>query len=397
MTQQPSSDQDVIIAGVGMTPVGEHWDQSIRELALRAVEATLAEAGGLQPEAIYVANMLGPALSRQAHLGALIADFAGLRGVEAVTVESAGASGGMALRQAYLALLAGEVESALVIGVEKISERVSAEVAAAVTTGSDADFEAIHGITETAQAALIARRYLHENGLEHEVFAGFSLNAHANGVANPYAMFRRAIKMETYQKAAMLSDPINMFDAAPLADGAAAILLTRGERSLPSNPAELPRVRIAASAAATDALALHDRRDPLRLRAAADSAERAYAQAGITPQEVDLFELHDRFSIYAALELEAAGFAERGAGWRLARNGAITRTGSIPICTMGGAKARGDTGGATGVYQAVEAVLQLQGRAGENQIEEAKSALVQCLGGTGGSAVTHILQRVDGD
>lgn len=384
---------EIYIVGIGMVPVGEHWDRSLRELALDAITAARHEAAGIEPQALFAANMLAPALSRQSQLGALLADFAGMRGIEAVSVEAAGASGGAAFRQAYLALTSGLLQSALVVGVEKITERPSGEVQAALMTAGDADYEAVHGVTMTSQAAMLMRRYMHENNAPRQAFAGFSLTAHANAVSNPHAMFRRAIKPETYQKAGMLSDPLNMFDAAPLADGAAAAVLIRGDllpRAFPRPP-----VRVAASAGATHAVALHDRPDPLRISAAEISAQRAYAQAGISPDEVDFFELHDLFSIQAALSLEAAGFAPRGEAWKLAADGEITLDGRIPICTFGGSKARGDAGGATGLYQIGEAVAQLRGAAGDNQVQNARIGLVQCIGGMGGTAVTHILAALE--
>lgn len=380
---------EIYVIGVGMTPVGEHWELSLRHLALEAIHAARAEADELRPELLYVANMLAPALSGQSHLGALIADFASLRGAEAMSVEAAGASGGAALRQAYLALRSGQVGAALAVGVEKVTDKGSGEVEAALATVEDADYESVHGLTSTAQAALWMRRYLHEHQAPADALAGFSLTAHQNATTNPQAMFRRAIKLEEYQRSAMVSEPLNMFDAAPLADGAAAVLLARGDR-LPSD-LPYPPVRIAGSAMSTAALALHDQSDPLWMPAVAESTRRALQQAGLQSSDIQLFELHDRFSIQAALVLEAAGFASRGQGWKLAQNGAIGLLGRIPVTTFGGSKARGDAGGATGLYQVAEATLQLQGRAGENQVREARTALVQCIGGAGATAATHVL------
>lgn len=384
---------DVVIAGIGQTAVGEHWDTSLRELAFYAMEAAMKDAGGLQPQALFVGNMLAPTLSGQTHLGALLADFAGLTGVEASVIEAAGASGGAALRQAYMALLAGNVDAALVVGVEKFTDRIGSGTEEALATTTDSDYEASQGLTPTAQSALLMRRYMHEFDLAHDVFAGFPITAHANGATNPHAMFQKAIKAETYQRAGMVSAPLNLFDIAPQADGAAAVLLTRRELLPPNFPHAL--VRISGSSLATDTLALHDRHDPLRFNAVRLSTERACRQAGILPGDVDLFELYDSSSITAALSLEAAGFAERGQGWRLAEDGQINLNGSLPVSTFGGLKARGNPGGATGLYQVVEAVLQLRGQAGANQVAAARLAMVQALGGPASSAVTHILESLN--
>jgi acetyl-CoA C-acetyltransferase len=393
METKRRSHEMVIVAGVGMTPVGEHWERSLRELALEAITAARTDAGGLRPQALYVANLLASAASGQTQLGALLADFAGLGGIEAMCVEAAGASGGMALRQAYMALISGVIDVALVIGVEKVTDTSGKGIDAALATAADADFEAVQGVTPAALAALLMQRYLHEHQAPDDALAGFSITAHANAATNPNAMYRHALRAEDYAQAPMVSAPLNLFDAAAVADGAAALVLVRAD-ALPAHTPH-PRVRILASAAATAALAIHDQPDPLALTAAAESAHQAYRQAGLGPEDIDLFELHDSFSVFAALALEAAGFAARGQGWHLARDGAIARDGSIPVSTMGGSKARGDTGGATGVYQAAEVVLQLQQRAGDSQVPAAHIGMAQCLGGTGATAATHILARVD--
>lgn len=381
---------NVVIAGIGQTAVGEHWETSLRELGFYAIDAALNDAGRLRPQALFAGNMLAPQLSRQAHLATLLADFAGLNGIEAVTLEASGASGGAALRAGYMAIASGQVDVALVVGIEKFTDQVGGEIEAALATSSDSDYELVHGITPTAQGALLMRRYMHEFAVDHSVFAGFALNAHANGAGNPNAMFRKAISLDSYNKAGIVSDPLNLFDVAPNADGAAALVLARQEL-LPTGFSH-PLVRIAGSSGMTDTLALHDRPDPLAFHAARLSVERACAKAAINPLQVDLFELHDAFSIYAALSLEAAGFAARGQGWKLAQDGCLNINGSMPVCTFGGAKARGNPGGAVGVYQAVEAVLQLRGQAGKNQVPDARRALIQCLGGPASTAVAHVLE-----
>ena len=375
---------DVIIAGIGQTSVGEHWEHSIRELAHYALEDAINDAGGLRPQALFVGNMLAPNLSRQAHLGALIADFSGLTHIEAVSIEAAGASGGAALRQGYLAVKSGMVDVALVVGVEKFTDLVDAGVEDALATAVDSDFEAVQGLTPTSQAAVLMKRYMHEFDVPADGLAAFPVTAHANAVGNPHAMFRRAINESAYLRAGMVSNPLNMFDAAPPADGAAAIILTRPELLPPDQ--QHRNVRVIGSASASDMLTLHDRRDPLTFDAARRSVDRALEKAGVSLDEISFFEYHDAYSIYAALSLEAAGFAERGKGWELASSGGIAPGGRIPCAIAGGLKARGYPGGATGVYQAVEAVTKLRSTGDAAQV-----AMIQSLGGPASTAVTHIL------
>jgi acetyl-CoA C-acetyltransferase len=380
---------DVSIIGIGQTQVGEHWETSIRHLAWYAIEAAMDDAATGDIDALYVGNMMAGSLSGQDHLGALIADFSGLRGIEAVTVEAAGASGGAALRQAIMAVQSGLVDIALAVGVEKVSDKGGNAPLTALSTGLDADYEAIHGVTPAGLAALMMRRYMYEYGLEVADFAGFSVNAHANGAANPMAMFRNYLKPERFASGPVVADPVSLFDAAPLADGAAAVIVAKSERAMDMVPKP---VKIAGSALATDHIGLHDRKNILHLQAAELSAQEAMNQAGITHEDVDLFELHDSFTIMAALSLEACGFAEPGQGWKLAAEGQIGRDGTVPISTFGGLKARGNPAGATGLYQIVEVALQLRGQAGDNQVPDAKIGMAQNLGGAGATAVTHVLK-----
>ncbi|MBI1280182.1 MAG: thiolase domain-containing protein [Anaerolineaceae bacterium] len=381
--------RDVAIIGIGQIPVGEHWNSSVRMLAAEATQLALEDAGLEQIDALYVGNAYGGTVSSQTQLGALIADYAGLSNVEAFTTEAADASGAAALRTAYLAVASGAVESAAVVGVEKSTDMLASARVQARNVSLDADYESAHGATLTALAALLMRRYMHEYHLELSAFEGFSINAHANGVRNDYAMFRNSIKPGRFAKAPMIADPVSLFDNAPDADGAAAVIVTSLNRAIDMVPQP---VRITGSAAATDTLTLHDRSDLLYLKAANISAHKAYARAGITAKDVNLFELHDAYTILSALTLEATGFAERGEGWKLAQSGAIGLTGSLPISTFGGLKARGNPAGAAGLYQAVEACLQLRGQAGANQVANAKTALIQNLGGLGSTAIAHVLQ-----
>jgi acetyl-CoA C-acetyltransferase len=384
--------RDVVIAGIGQTAVGEHWASSVRQLAADAIAEAIADAGDLDPDALIVGNAFGATYSSQSQLGPLITDYAGLGPIESWTVEAADASGGAALRAGYLAVASGALDSVLVVGVEKSSDSLAGSRIAARNVALDADYEAVHGVTITAQAALLMRRYMHEYGLELGVFEGFSINAHANGSKNPNAMFRNVVKPGAFARASMVADPVNLFDGAPDADGAAAVLLVGAD----VEPGSGRPVLIAGSGAATDAFALHERTELLTLSAARESARRALSQAEVDLSQISLFEAHDSYTIMTALALEAVGFAPSGQGWALAANGGadLRPDARLPISTFGGLKSRGHPAGATGVYQAVEAVLQLRGAAGATQVPDANIALIQSVAGVGSTAVTHVLRRL---
>ncbi|MBM3121240.1 MAG: thiolase domain-containing protein [Chloroflexi bacterium] len=384
--------RDVAIYGTGMLQVSEHWDLSIVDLAGRAALEALNDAGLERVDALLVTNMLAAChTTGQLNLGARVADWVGLHGVEAYKVEAACGSGGAGFRSAWLAVASGAIDLALVVGVEKMTETPGPEITAGLATAADADFEVPAGPSFVALNALLMRRYQHEYGWPHEAFAGFSINAHANGARNPLARLQDSITAEDYRKARMVSDPINLLDASPIGDGAAAIVLGPAEHILPGG--RRPRVLVAGSAAATDSIAIHDRNAPLRLAAAEKSAAAAYAMAGAGPRDIDVFELHDAFSIMSALSLEACGFAEPGQGPRLGDDGSILPGGRIPVATFGGLKARGHPVGATGVYQLAEVTRQLWGEAGACQIEGARVGLAQNIGGSGATIVTHVLRQ----
>jgi acetyl-CoA C-acetyltransferase len=383
--------RDVVVAGIGRTPVGEHWEKSLRELAVAAIMEALRDGGMLRPQSIYIGNFLGFASSGQSNLGALLVDYAGLDGIEGVTVEAGEASGGAAFRQGYLAVASGFVDSALVVGVEKCSDIIGSAIETYASQSLDYDYEVVQGLTPVGQAALLMQRYIHIYDVPQHALGIFPRLSHANAVHNPCAMYPRELSQQAYEKASMVSTPLNMFDRAPYADGAAAVLLTHTSKL---SQDRYPTVQVVGSSTVTDTLAMHDRPDPMGFQAVSLSIERAIRQAGILPEDLDFFELSDHFSIFAALTLEAAGFAPRGKSWQLAQEGNFDLHGKLPLCTMGGAKGRGHPLGATGVYQVVEAVMQLRGLAGECQVKNPRWALVQSLGGPATTAVTHVLERI---
>ncbi len=378
--------RDVAIIGIGQTPVEEHWGKSLRHLGHDAIMAAMRDAGIETADALYVGNMLSGELGGQQHVGALLADFVGLRGIEAMKIEAACASGAAALRVGLMAVASGMHDVVLVCGVEKMTDAVGDEVTSGLASAADQEYEVSQGISFVGLNALLMRRYMYQFDIKKEYFAGFAVNAHRNGANNPYAMFRSPITEATYLKAGMIADPVNLMDSSPVCDGAACVVLA---------PAELYRskvkARILASAVAIDSLAIHDRRDPLALDAVTVSSQKAYAQARMTPADIHLFEAHDAFSIMAALSLEGAGFAPRGAGVYMASEGEIGIHGRLPISTMGGLKSRGHPVGATGIYQVIEVVEQLTGAAGANQVSGATVGMAQNIGGSGATVITHIL------
>ena len=380
----------VAILGIGQTKIDEHWDLSLREIGGNAAFAAMQDAGIEKVDALFIGNMLSPLVSGQNQLGTFFSDWIGLWGQEAVKVEAACASGAAALRSGLMAVASGEIESALVVGVEKMTDKAGHDVTSALATAADADYELEQGISFVGLNALVMRRYMHEFGWKHEHFAPFSINSHANAMHNPFARLHQKINVEQFEKSSMVATPINLLDASPIGDGAAAAIIVPAEKVM--SVKGRPRVVLAGSASATDSIAVHSRKDPMFLSAAYESSKRAYEMAGVTKDDIDIFELHDAFSIMAALSLEACGFAERGQGVRLGLDNEISPKGRVPVCTRGGLKARGHPVGATGMYQVVEVVQQLRGECGETQVDSAKIGMAQNIGGSGATIVTHILK-----
>jgi acetyl-CoA C-acetyltransferase len=386
--------RDVYIVGVGQTPVTKESTERGRYLGAAAIRAALADAAipAAVVGALYVGNMMAGMLASQQQLGSLIADYAGLAGIEAVTLEAACASGGAAARMAYLAVAGGACDVAVACGVERMTHVDRDTVTRALATAADAELEGLDGHSFLSLNAELMRAYMAAHGARAEDFAPFAINAHRNALTNPNALLHKPIGLDDYLASRIVAAPVRLFDASPICNGSAALVLAaadiaRGDRVQ-------PRVRIAGSAIATAPLAVARRDDPLRLRAVESSTRAALAQATVTNADVDFFELHDAYTIMSVLALEAAGFAPLGRGAHVVRDGGIGLGGRLPLSTFGGLKARGHPVGATGAYQLVEAYLQLTARAGPNQVPHAEIGLVQNIGGTGATVVTHVLRRV---
>lgn len=377
----------VALVGIGQIPVEKQHRAGLRQMGAAVVGAALAHAGAEpgQVGALYASSMLADELQGQKQIAALIADEAGLSGVEALDVRAATAGGAAALRMAWLAVGSGAVELAVVVGVEKMSDGIPTPVLAKAL---DAQREVPDGATLLSQNALLMAAYQERYRPPADGLAHFAVNAHANARHNPFALFQdKAISPADVLASRLISPPLRLLDCSPICDGAAAVVLAplTDAHRYTKNP-----VTILASSAATDRFRVADRPDPLALDASRRSAQAAYAQAALSPAAIDFYEVHDAFSIMACLLVEAAGFAPAGQGWRLAAEGEIRPHGKIPLSTRGGLKARGHPIGATALYQCCEVVQQLTGQAGGNQLPAPRIGMMQSVGGAGVTVLTHI-------
>ncbi|HSM58063.1 MAG TPA: hypothetical protein VK879_18045 [Candidatus Sulfomarinibacteraceae bacterium] len=375
----------VSVVGIGQVQVRKQHEHSLRQLGSQVVQEAVADAGVDDVQALYLGNMLADELQGQKHLAALVADEAGLAGVEALQVRAATASGAAALRAGFLTVASGAADRVVVAGVEKMS---APGVTSVLAKALDAEREVPDGATLIGQNAHLMHLYQGRYRPPREALANFAVNAHRNAAHNAYAIFQqKQVTAQEVLESRLINAPIRLFDCAPICEGAAAVVLAPSAEA--RTYTDMP-VSLLASSVATDRFRLADRTEPLHLRAAERSAHAAFDQAGLTHRDLDLFEVHDAFTIMTCLLLEAVGFAERGEGWRLALEGEITLGGKVPLTTFGGLKARGHPIGASALYQVCEIVLQLTGRAGANQVPEARTALMQSVGGAAGTVISHI-------
>ncbi len=382
----------VAIIGVGITKFGEHWEKGVRDLALEAGIKAIVDANisGDKIDAGYVGNMAAGSLAGQEHLGALLADQLGLNPIPITRVEAACASGGVALRQGYLAVASGLHDIVVVGGVEKMTDLSTEQVTAVLGGAGDQEWELFHGATFPALYALLARAYMNKFGAKEEDLAHVAVKNHKHASLVEYAQFPREISLETVMNSKYIASPLKVFDASPITDGAAAIVLAPLEiaESFTKKPIE-----IAASEQASDTIALHDRESLIELKAAKEAAKKAYKKANVEAKDIDVAEVHDCFTIAEILAIEDLGFFKKGEGYKAAREGETTFGGKVVVNTSGGLKAAGHPVGATGIKQAVELSLQLRGEAGKRQVKDAEIALSHNVGGSGATAVVSIYKK----
>jgi len=383
---------EVAVIGVGITRFGEFWEKSYRELITHAGVNAIKDAKieGDEVQSLYVGSMTPGVFIQQEHIGALVADNVGLSGIPATRVEAACASGGLALRQAYLAIKSGTADVVVAGGVEKMTDVSTEHATVALAGAGDQEWEAFHGATFPALYALMARRHMIEYGTKEEDLAQVAVKNHSNGTLNPNAQFQKAFTLEQVMNSTPVADPLKLLDCSPITDGAAAVILASKEKAkkLCENP-----VWITASSQATDTLALHDRKSLSQTRASTIAAKNAYESAKLGPNKIDFAEVHDCFTIAELMAIESLGFCELGKSGKFTQDGETSLKGSKPVNTSGGLKAKGHPVGATGIAQAVEATLQLRGEAGKRQVEGAHTGLTHNVGGSGATSVIHIFQK----
>ncbi len=383
----------VAIVGAAMTKFGELWDHSLRDIGLESGMRALMDAR-METEdidALFLGNMSAGRFIQQEHIGALIADHAGLadRGVPATRVEAGGASGGLALHQAYTAVASGLHDVVMVGGAEKMTDVSDVDAEETMSFAADQEWEVFFGATLASLYALMARRHMHEFGTTPEQLAHVAVKNHLHGSSNPRAQFRNKLRIEQVLGAGRVAEPLGVLDCSPISDGGAALVLTTLEnaKELTDTP-----VLITGSAQASDTLALHDRWSLTSQRATRTAAKRALTQSGRTVQDMDLMEVNDGFTIAEIISLEDLGLAEPGSGGRLAEEGVTALGGDLPVNTSGGLKARGNPPGAAGIAQVVEVYDQLLGRAEGRQVEDARVGLAHNVGGTGATVTVHVLE-----
>ena len=384
--------RDVAVIGVGMQKWGELWEKSLRDIFVESALLAIDDAGVDRIDSMYVGCMSSGLCVGQEHIGSLLADYLGVSPIPSTRVETACASGGAAMRMGFIEVASGISDIVLVGGVEKMTDVGGDEATYALGTAADQEYEGFNGITFPGLYAMMAHRHMHVHGTTREQLAMVAVKNHDHGSMNPLAQFPMKVTVEHVLKSVMIADPLRILDCSPITDGAAAAILC--PLDMAKQLSKKPPVKVIGSGQATDAIALHARDDLTVLNSTVKAAEVAYKMAGKKPEDMDLAEVHDCFTIAEICITEALGFAEPGKGGALVESGETRFDGKIPVNVSGGLKSKGHPVGATGVAQITEIVHQLRGEAGKRQVKDARVGLTQNMGGSGGSAVVHILEVV---
>ena len=381
----------VCIAGVGMSQWGEVWRKSLRQLFADAAHEALTNTGLDKLDSLYVGCMSSGLFVHQEHLGSLMADYIGMPGLPAMRVESACASGGMALRAAFFEVASGAADIVMAGGVEKMTDCSGDEATAALATAADQEYEVFNGATFPGLYAMMANAHMAKYGTTREMLTAVSVKNHHNGSMNPAAQYPFKVKPETVENSVMVADPLRILDCSPITDGAAAVIVCTEEVAKDLGK---PYVKIIGSGSATDCIQLAQRADITTIKAATLACERAMKMAGKTIKDVQFTEVHDCFTIAEIVVLESIGVYEPGKAGKAILNGETALDGKFPVNTSGGLKSKGHPVGATGIAQIVEVYKQLTGQAeGDRQLKgDLKLGMAQNMGGSGGSSVVHIME-----
>ncbi len=375
------------VASVGFTKIGDHWESS---LLVEAARKAMKGAPRVKPQQIFVGNMFSSLGAGQEHLGALLASALGFEGMPAIKVEAACASGGAAFNTAYRLVKSGALESALVVGVEKMRDLEPEAVSQALAMAESAEYTQFVGATFAALNGLLARYYMEQMNVTRDELSSIPVIDHNNAVSAEHAQFRKAISTEVVARSAMIADPLRLFDCAPVGDGAAAALLV-GNGAASGSKKLL--VEVLGGSLATTQFSIYERKDMLKFAATEQAFKGAMKEAGISSSKIGFAEIHDAFSVVGALSLEAMGFSKRGMGSKDAAQGKFDLDSDMPINTFGGLKARGHPVGGTGMYQIAEAYLQLTDQAGKNQAKNPDYGITQNIGGVDTTSAMHVFKR----
>jgi acetyl-CoA C-acetyltransferase len=385
--------RDVALIGSGITQFGELWEKSLGDLVAEAGISAIMDAGidGDDIDGMYIGGMSAGRFVGQEHLGSLATEVAGLSNlhIPSTRVEAACASGGLAMHAGYLAVASGLYDIVVVGGAEKMTDVAGSEATNILTSAASQEWEAFFGATFPGLYALMARYHMHKYGTTIEQLAHVAVKNHYNGSLNPRAQFRRPISIDEVLNSTMVADPLHLLDCSPITDGAAAVVMASLETACELSDAP---VKILASCHASDSISLSNRSRFDAIPAVLATAQRAYKQAGISSQDIDFAEVHDCFTIAEIMAIEDLGFFEKGEGGQATEQGLTALNGKIPINTSGGLKSKGHPVGATGIAQIHEVMLQLRGEAKERQVKNAQIGLSHNVGGSGGTAVIHIME-----
>ncbi len=385
--------REVAVVGIGITNFGYLWEKSWRDLAVESSLEAIKSSGVSKVDSIYVGNFSGGTFVEQEHMAAILADYLGLLHIPSTRIENACASGGVAFRHAYMEVASGMSDAVLVTGVEKMTDVVTSQGVYSLSMAADREYEGYEGITFPGLFALVARKYMNDFGATRKQLAAVAVKNHKNASKNPKAQFHNIITIDDAINAMVIADPLGLYDCSPMTDGAASVVLMPLDKARQLSNAAKP-IKIAGIAQATDTIALAQRDDFVTFKATTEAAQKAYKMANKSPQDINVAEVHDCFTIAEICAIEDLGFFEKGKGAKATEDGLTEIDGKIPINPSGGLKGKGHPVGATGVAQIVNLVEQLRGEAKELQVKNAKVGLAHNLGGSGATVTVTILEVV---